>query len=91
MNPSQNKQILNASKLKELAADNFNFDEMGLINERDQTPVWNLDSNFVFPKNETGRQFSKRVLSTAGKEEIACSQQFLLFPQCFHKTCIADS
>ena len=26
-----------------------------------------------------------------GKGEIACNEQFLLFPQCFQKTCIADT
>ena len=26
-----------------------------------------------------------------GKGEIARYEQFLLFPQCFHKTCMADT
>ena len=34
--------------------------------------------------------FSKWVENTKGKEEIACYKQFLLFPQCFQKTCTAD-
>ena len=29
------------------------------------------------------------VQNTVGKGEIACYEQFLLFPQCFLKTCIA--
>ena len=29
--------------------------------------------------------------NTVGKEEIACYEQFLLFPQCFQKTCTADT
>ena len=29
-------------------------------------------------------------LKTLGKGEIAHYEQFLLFPQCFQKTCIAD-
>ena len=29
--------------------------------------------------------------NTAGKGEIACYEQFLLFPQRFQKTCIADT
>ena len=33
---------------------------------------------------------SERVENTAGKGEIACYEQFLLFPQCFQKTCTAD-
>ena len=31
-----------------------------------------------------------RVLQT-GRREIALSEQFLLFPQCFQRTCIADT
>ena len=58
-------QILDCSKLKELADDSFKFDE-------------------------NGRQFSKRVENTVGKGEIACYEQFLLFPQCFQKACTAD-
>ena len=34
---------------------------------------------------------SKWVENIAGKGEIASYQQFLLFPQCFQKTCIADT
>ena len=36
---------------------------------------------------ENGRKLSKRVENTVGKEEIARYEQFLLFPQCFHKAC----
>ena len=32
---------------------------------------------------------SKRVEDIVGKGEIACYKQFLLFPQCFQKTCTA--
>ena len=35
-------------------------------------------------------RFSKRVENTVGKGEIAHYEQFLLFPQCFQKTCNAD-
>ena len=58
-------QILDSSKLKEFADDNFKFDE-------------------------NGRKFSKQVENTVGKGEIACYEQFLLFPQCFQRTCTAD-
>ena len=54
------------SKLKELADDNFKFDEN--------------DENF-----------SKWVENTVGKGEIACYEQFLLFPQYFQKTCTANT
>ena len=59
-------QILDSSKLKEFADDNFEFDE-------------------------NGRKFFKRVENTVGKGEIACYEQFLPFPQCFQKTCTADT
>ena len=36
-------------------------------------------------------KFSKRVENTVGKVEIARHEQFLLFPQCFQKTCTADT
>ena len=39
------------------------------------------DDNLKF--DEFGEKFSKRIENTAGKEEIACYEQFLLFPQCF--------
>ena len=45
------------------------------------------DDNFKF--DEIGRKFVKRVENTVGKEEIASYEQFLYFPQCFQKTCIA--
>ena len=42
------------------------------------------DDNLKFDKN--GRNLSKRV-DNGGKGEIACYEQFLLFPQCFQKVC----
>ena len=41
--------------------------------------------------DENGIKFSKRVENTVGKGEIARYEQFLLFPQCFQKTCTADT
>ena len=52
------QQILDSSKLKEFADNNFEFDE-------------------------NGEKFSKRVENTVRKGEIAHSEQFLFFPQCF--------
>ena len=46
------------------------------------------DDNFEF--DESGVNFSKRLENTVRKGEIACDKQFLLFPQCFQKTCTAD-
>ena len=47
------------------------------------------DDNFKFIEN--GKKHSKQVENTAGKGEIARSEQFLLFPQHFQKTCTADT
>ena len=44
-----------------------------------------------FRINENGRKLSKQAENTVGKGEIACYQQFLLFPQCFQKTCTTDT
>ena len=43
------------------------------------------DDNFKFDEN--GRKLSKQVENTVGEGEIACYEQFLLFPQCFQKAC----
>ena len=64
--PFPKQQILDSPKLKELADDNFKFDE-------------------------SGRKFSKWVENTVTKGEIAHCEQYLLFPQCFQKTCTADT
>ena len=47
------------------------------------------DNNFKFGEN--GRKLSKQVENAVGKGEIARYEQFLLFPQCFQKTCTADT
>ena len=62
--PLPKRQILDSSKLKEFAEDNFKCDE-------------------------NGRKLLKRAENTVGKGEIARHEQFLLFPQCFQKTCTA--
>ena len=56
------QQILDSSKLKESADDNFKSDE-------------------------NSRKLSEWVGNTVGKGEIARYEQYLLFPQCFQKTC----
>ena len=43
------------------------------------------DDNLKFEEN--GRKLFKPVENTVGKGEIACYEQFLLFPQCFQKAC----
>ena len=47
------------------------------------------DNNFEFDGN--GRKFLKWAENTVGKGEIAHYKQSLLFPQCFQKTCTADT
>ena len=47
------------------------------------------DDDFKFDEN--GRNFLKPVENTGGKGEIARYEQFLLFPQCFQKTCNVDT
>ena len=41
--------------------------------------------------DENGAKFSKMVENTVVKGEIACYEQILLYPQCFQKTCSADT
>ena len=42
--------------------------------------------------DENGGKLFKRVQNTVGQGEIiACYEQFLFFPQCFQKTCTADT
>ena len=47
------------------------------------------DDSFKFDEND--RKSSKRIENTVRKGEIARYEQFLLFPQCFQKTSIADT
>ena len=61
-----NNKILDSSKLREFAEDNFKFDKNGI-------------------------KLSEWVENTGGKGEIAHYEQFLVFPQCFQKTCTADT
>ena len=46
-------------------------------------------ANKKFKCDENGGNFSERVENTVGKGEIARYEQFLLFPQCFQKSCPA--
>ena len=66
LNPFPKQQILDSSKHKEFADDNFK-----------------LDGN--------DRKFFKWAENTVRKAEIAHYERFLLFPQCFPKTCTADT
>ena len=47
-----------------------------------------LKDSFKFDENSG--KFSKKAKNSAGKGEITCYEQFLLFPRCFGKTCTAD-
>ena len=53
-----------------------------------QTEKVFADDNFRYDENDS--KFCKRVENTVGKGEIARHEQFLLFPQCFHKACSTD-
>ena len=46
------------------------------------------DNNFKC--DEHVKKFSTQVENTVGKGKTAHYEQFLLFPQCFQKTCTAD-
>ena len=47
------------------------------------------DNNFKLDEN--GRKFFKMIENAARKREIARNEQFLPFPQCFQKTCTANT
>ena len=66
LQPFSKQQIFDSSKVKQLADDNFKFDE-------------------------NGRKSFKWIENTVEKVEIAHYEQFLLFPQCFQKTCTANT
>ena len=52
-------------------------------------PTEFADDNFMFFLN--GGKLVKKVKNTVEKGAIARCEQFLLFPQCFQKTCIAGT
>ena len=45
----------------------------------------------TFKVGENGGKLSERVENDVGKGQIARYEQFCLFPQCFQKTCNADT
>ena len=47
------------------------------------------DEKFKFDENS--RRFSKGVENTVDKGEIDRYEQFLLFPECFQKTCFPEA
>ena len=74
--PFPKRQILDSLKTEEFA-DNFEFDRNGREFSR-------------WAENTVGKG-EIVIENTVGKGEIARYEQFLLFPQCFQKTCIADT
>ena len=76
-----------------LSSNSFNLDKYELSTKRQFLDSSKLkefaDDNFKLDEN--GRKFFKSVENTVGKGEIARYEQFLLFPQCFQKTCTADT
>ena len=75
--PKNNIKILFYSPLTLFQTTNFRLFQTQRVCRR----------QFIFDEN--GRKFSKRVENTEGTGEIARHEQFLLFPQCFLKTCTA--
>ena len=55
------------------------------------TNFWLVQIETVYRRqlkfDENIRTLCNRVENTVGKGEIACYEQFLLFPQCFQKAC----
>ena len=75
----------------------LNLSNIGRANDRLIPSRQILDSSklkdfadYNFKLDENDRKFSKGIENTQGKEEIARNEQFILFPQCFQKTCTAD-
>ena len=50
-------------------------------------PKLKQSADYNFELDVNSRKFSTLVEDTVGKGEIACYEQFLLFPQCFQKAC----
>ena len=71
---------------------NTTYRYTSLLNIESICEVWRkltLFQDYNFNFDENGRKLSKWVENTVGKGEIARYEQFLLFPQCFQKTCTA--
>ena len=83
-----NNQTFTSSILKSLAGDKLALSQT--TNFRlSQTKKEFADDNFNL--DEYSRKLQKWVENTVEKGEIACYEQFLLYPQCFQKTCTADT
>ena len=55
------------------------------------TCVLTLSSTTTFRLFQMEAKFSKNIENTMGKGGITRYEQFLLFPECFQKTCAADT
>ena len=77
------------SQVPSLDANDFFFPKRQILESSELKEF--ADHNFKFVEN--GRKLSKQVEkeNTVEKGEIACYEQFLLFPQFFQKTCTADT
>ena len=95
------QQILDSSKLKEFAYNNFKFVKNGrelskqVENTVGKGEIACYEQFLLFPLFlkrlfKDGRELSKQVENTVGKGEIARYEQFLLFPHCFKKNFTAD-
>ena len=80
---------MKALKTQGLSGKGFSSTSMGLNPFPDDNVKEFADDNFRFDENDG--KFSKRVLNTMEKGEIAHYEQFLIFPPCFLKTCTEDT
>ena len=77
--------------LKAFADDKLNFNKIMIsFFDRVENSVGKGQNAGYSKYDDNSRKFSNRVENTEGKGEIACCEQFHLFPQYFQKTCIAD-
>ena len=65
---------------------NYPFPKRQILDSSKFKEIADDNLNFV----ENGRKLFKQVENIVGKGEIARHKQFLLFAQCFQKTCTAD-
>ena len=65
---------------------------IGSLTRSQTSPGFYLSAvQFKITKSRLDREkFSNRLENTVGKGEIARYQQFLLYPQCFQRTCTAN-
>ena len=69
----------------------INFSFLTLSQTANFRPKFKQFADINFKFDENGRKFSKWEENIVGKGETPCYEQFVLYPQCFQKTCSADT